>query len=664
MSVMGSVWNAVRGRVSADKNRYMKDQYDLDLTYITDRVIAMGFPADGMESTYRNNIDDVASMLHKTHPDHFMLFNLSERPYDYSKFKLRVQDWCGWPDHHAPPLPKLFAILRSVHSWLLEDPENVVVVHCLAGKGRTGTIIGAYFLYTGLFEDPDKALHYFAVKRSMNNWGVTGPSQMRYVRYVGDIIYKRITPLPTILTLAYLHLSSAPAFGGSFGTYALGRSGGFCPFIHVYELDSDTGKKLLYTSQSEDQEPQSFAANQPITFEIECAVKGDILIEVYHVTPFYRTEQTMRIQFNVGMLRSNVYRLAKADIDVANQDKRFPSSFFVDLGFHNPSARKSADKDNNNNVTSEPKKVEPEDKWWTDKPVGDGSVAFFDIMKLKEAKLLNVLSQARLEKGGWLTKQGHNVKNWKRRWFVLKDPTLSYYVKPNTVTPAGVIVLDDILAIVSSKNIYDSKAFNRSDSFGSTNVMYSSANNVSDRPPFWFEIITKSKQYLICAESEQDLVDWVDSIEFVMNQRDTILREPMSSPVRRYSAAEQGSSRGPDDRRGLVTSQPLPAPKHDAIPLHSSGSAPSPRLAPIDLAESPGHRRQPSAEVGNSLTEEESVPRRKERSKSASEAADLLIPPEPPTLVISPPIENNNNSKEPPKLPLQSSLEKDFVVMQ
>jgi hypothetical protein len=38
---METILNAVRYKVSADKNRYLEGQYDLDLTYITDRVIGM-----------------------------------------------------------------------------------------------------------------------------------------------------------------------------------------------------------------------------------------------------------------------------------------------------------------------------------------------------------------------------------------------------------------------------------------------------------------------------------------------------------------------------------------------------------------------------------------------------------------------------------------------
>ncbi len=33
-------------------------------------------------------------------------------------------------------------------------------------------------------------------------------------------------------------------------------------------------------------------------------------------------------------------------------------------------------------------------------------------------------------KGGWLTKRGHKVKNWKRRWFSLRGNSVHYYKNP------------------------------------------------------------------------------------------------------------------------------------------------------------------------------------------------------------------------------------------
>ena len=38
--------------------------------------------------------------------------------------------------------------------------------------------------------------------------------------------------------------------------------------------------------------------------------------------------------------------------------------------------------------------------------------------------------QERLSKAGYLTKLGSKVKNWRRRWFVLRDAELLYYKSP------------------------------------------------------------------------------------------------------------------------------------------------------------------------------------------------------------------------------------------
>ncbi len=43
----------------------------------------------------------------------------------------------------------------------------------------------------------------------------------------------------------------------------------------------------------------------------------------------------------------------------------------------------------------------------------------------------------------------------------------------------------------------------------------------ADRPAFWFEIITKKSNYLVAADTEQEMREWVDALEFVISQRDT-----------------------------------------------------------------------------------------------------------------------------------------------
>lgn len=50
----------IRKAVSKNKRRFENEKYNLDLTYITPKLIAMSFPGSGMKKLYRNSIDTVA----------------------------------------------------------------------------------------------------------------------------------------------------------------------------------------------------------------------------------------------------------------------------------------------------------------------------------------------------------------------------------------------------------------------------------------------------------------------------------------------------------------------------------------------------------------------------------------------------------------------------
>ena len=111
----------------------------LNFTYVRDRLIAMGFPGSGTRPT-QNRIEHVASVLKERHEGQYMIWNLSEEEYDYQMFDSQVQEF-KFPGHPAPPLAVMFQIINSMESWLAADPENVAVVHCLTGRGRTVTVL-------------------------------------------------------------------------------------------------------------------------------------------------------------------------------------------------------------------------------------------------------------------------------------------------------------------------------------------------------------------------------------------------------------------------------------------------------------------------------------------------------------------------------------------
>jgi phosphatidylinositol-3,4,5-trisphosphate 3-phosphatase and dual-specificity protein phosphatase PTEN len=41
------------------KKRFVSSSYNLDLSYICPRIIAMSYPAEGIESSFRNRLEDV-----------------------------------------------------------------------------------------------------------------------------------------------------------------------------------------------------------------------------------------------------------------------------------------------------------------------------------------------------------------------------------------------------------------------------------------------------------------------------------------------------------------------------------------------------------------------------------------------------------------------------
>ena len=154
-----------RQMVSLEKRRYQRDGFDLDLTYITPRVIAMGWPTEegSLEAAYRNPMPEVQRFFKTKHTaahpdapddaaartDHYKIYNVCwERAYDVGGFFPLVSTCIPFLDHNCPPFQLLVDYMHDADAWLRADPRNVIAIHCKAGKGRTGLVIAAYLLHT------------------------------------------------------------------------------------------------------------------------------------------------------------------------------------------------------------------------------------------------------------------------------------------------------------------------------------------------------------------------------------------------------------------------------------------------------------------------------------------------------------------------------------
>ncbi|GAB2291692.1 Phosphatidylinositol 3,4,5-trisphosphate 3-phosphatase and protein-tyrosine-phosphatase pten2a [Dionaea muscipula] len=177
--------------VSQNKRRYQEGGFDLDMTYITENIIAMGFPAGDkssgflgyVEGLYRNHMEEVIRFFETHHQGKYKVYNLcSERLYDASLFEGKVASF-PFDDHNCPPIQLIISFCQSAYSWLKEDIENVVVVHCKAGMARTGLMISSLLLYLKFFPTAEESVVYYNQKRCIDGKALVLPSQIRYVKY-------------------------------------------------------------------------------------------------------------------------------------------------------------------------------------------------------------------------------------------------------------------------------------------------------------------------------------------------------------------------------------------------------------------------------------------------------------------------------------------------
>uniref|UniRef100_A0A8D0HL02 Phosphatidylinositol-3,4,5-trisphosphate 3-phosphatase n=1 Tax=Sphenodon punctatus TaxID=8508 RepID=A0A8D0HL02_SPHPU len=214
-----------RRMVSENKRRYAKDGFDLDLTYVTGRVIAMSFPSSGKQSFYRNPIEEVARFLDTKHKDHYKVYNLcSEKGYDPKYFHYRVER-IFIDDHNVPALENMLKFTADVREWMKQDERNIIAIHCKGGKGRTGTMVCTWLIDSDQFESAKESLEYFGERRtdkstSSKFQGVETPSQNRYVGYYEILknMYNLSLPPKRQLKIKSLKIHSIHGVGKSNGS--------------------------------------------------------------------------------------------------------------------------------------------------------------------------------------------------------------------------------------------------------------------------------------------------------------------------------------------------------------------------------------------------------------------------------------------------------------
>ncbi|XP_007909360.2 LOW QUALITY PROTEIN: tensin-like [Callorhinchus milii] len=298
----------------------MEEPSDVDLTYITERIISVSFPSSVEEHSYRGNLREVAQMLLSKHGDNYLIFNLSERRHDISKFNPKVLDF-GWPDLHAPALDKICSICKAMDTWLNSDCQHVVVIHNKGNRGRMGVVIAAYMHYSNISASADQALDRFAMKKFYEDkvLPVGQPSQRRYVHYFSGLLTGSIKMNNKPLFLHHVIMHGVPSFESQHGCR---------PFLRIYQGMQPVYTSGIYTVPSDGQNSVC------ITIEPGLMLKGDILLKCYHKK--FRSpsrDVVFRLQFHTCAVHDLGLVFAKEDLDDAFKDDRFPEYAKVEFVF-------------------------------------------------------------------------------------------------------------------------------------------------------------------------------------------------------------------------------------------------------------------------------------------------------------------------------------------
>ncbi|XP_030199278.1 tensin-1 isoform X2 [Gadus morhua] len=298
----------------------LEENYEVDLVYITERIISVSFPSSVEEQSYAANLREVATMLRSKHGNNYLLFNLSDKRYDINQLNPKVLDF-GWPDHHAPALDKICSICKAMDTWLSADSHNVVVIHNKGNRGRTGVVVAAYMHYSNISASADQALDRFAMKRFYEDkvLPVGQPSQKRYVQYFSGLLSGNIKINNKPLFLHHVIMHGIPNFESQ---------GGCRPFLKIYQAMQPVYTSGIYNVQGDSQ------TSICITIEPGLLLKGDILLKCYHKR--YRSpsrDVVFRVQFHTCAVHDLGIVFGKEELDETFKDDRFPEYGKVEFVF-------------------------------------------------------------------------------------------------------------------------------------------------------------------------------------------------------------------------------------------------------------------------------------------------------------------------------------------
>jgi hypothetical protein len=185
--------------------------------------------------------------------------------------------------------------VQTILAFLAEKESNVVVVHCLAGKGRTGTVCAMVLVAQGYAASD--ALAIFAAGRGQ---AVSQPSQIRYVGYFERLLQQDDRRAPArVLRLRRIELSHAPAYEAN--------GEGCWPRV-LLEVGAANVARLTT--------PHRVFPGNLVAFDVDAELASDVTLRMSHLDfPLFRLQfHTAFVGVDNGMIEFGL-----AELDEENE---------------------------------------------------------------------------------------------------------------------------------------------------------------------------------------------------------------------------------------------------------------------------------------------------------------------------------------------------------
>ena len=290
----------------------------------------------------------------------------------------------------------------------------------------------------------EDALNFFSYRRSVNAWGVTGPSQLRYLDYFESIIHKEVVPHTQTMKIIQVSFEPIPRF--NIG----GGEKGCTPFFEIFQLGRE--RTLLFSSETLSEEFHTFDSrrDEECTFYTDSIVHGDVLFHFKHHSPIHGAEPMFHFGFNVGMVQGNTVITMRHEMEKAEKDPRFPFNFraIVVMEPYTESTRYDISRVEKASQTELFARTIPSTEM-------DGSICFRGTPERKKdlveiARDIGCATKGSYTvKGGWLEFIEHKSAQPKsvRRWVLLKGAMLSFHKSPRELKAQGSINIGSIQII-------------------------------------------------------------------------------------------------------------------------------------------------------------------------------------------------------------------------